>query len=117
MRLLKAILAIYLITLNSHLSAQKKDNQIIYPEIDKPCPDLMVKNVEYFTKKEVRISDFKGKWLVVDFWTKYCGACVNSFPKIDSLQKEFKDKLQFLLIGLEDKEQKIRPMFAKFKEK
>ncbi|HEY4061118.1 MAG TPA: redoxin domain-containing protein [Puia sp.] len=90
--------------------------QTIYPEIGKPCPDFELHNIKYYRKKQASLEDFSGKWLVLDFWNKYCGACIASFPRVSALQKEFADKAQFMLVGIEDKEEQIEPMYARFRK-
>lgn len=89
----------------------------LYPEVGRPCPEFHLKNVNYFKKKEVTLADFKGKWLVLDFWNKYCSSCIASFPKVNAMQKIFGDRVQFMLIGLQDADDKIRPMYEHFKKK
>jgi len=88
-----------------------------YPEIGKPCPTFVLRNIEYYSRKEARLSDFRGKWLVLDFWNKECGACVASFPGTSRLQQQFGDKVQFMLVGIEDLQGEIRPMYAEFRKK
>jgi len=89
----------------------------LYPEVGKRCPEFLLKNVTYYNKKEVTLADFKGKWLVLDFWNKYCSSCIASFPKVNAMQKEFGDNVQFMLVGIQDAEGKIRPMYEHLKEK
>ncbi len=89
----------------------------IYPEAGKICPNFVLRNIKYFEKKQAGLHDFKGKWLVLDFWNKTCSSCISSFPKISELQKEMGDKIQFMLVGIQDQENQIEPMYDKFKEK
>jgi thiol-disulfide isomerase/thioredoxin len=50
----------------------------------------------------VRLSNFKGKLLILDFWATWCGSCIAAFPRLDSLQKQFADRIQILCITDED---------------
>jgi thiol-disulfide isomerase/thioredoxin len=37
------------------------------------------------------LADLKGKVVIVDFWTTWCGPCVGSFPNVVKLQERYKD--------------------------
>jgi hypothetical protein len=55
----------------SGVNAQSTDTGYkCYPEVGKPCPDFTLNNVAYYSKKKVSLNDFKGKWLILDFWNK-----------------------------------------------
>ncbi len=69
-----------------------------YPEIGQPMPDFALKNVKYFNKTNVSLEDFRGKWLIVDFWSKYCPSCINAMPEVNRIEAEFKEKVQVILI-------------------
>lgn len=43
----------------------------------------------------------KGKLLIIDFFATSCGACINALPRLDSLQKKFKDSLSILVTTYE----------------
>jgi thiol-disulfide isomerase/thioredoxin len=75
-------------------------------------PDLEFRQVVNFSRKSARLSDFKGKAVILDFWATWCKACVSNFPKNDSLQKEFSSKLQFILVTLEQPE-KVSKFFKR----
>ncbi len=49
--------------------------------------------------KMVSLSDFKGKWVVLDFWGSWCGWCVKGFPALKEAYKKYGDKL--LVIGID----------------
>lgn len=99
------------------ISSLNATTDTLYPEAGKPCPDFLLKNVAYYQKNEVTGKDFKGKWLVLDFWNKYCSSCVESFPKMNAMQKKFGDRVQIMLVGIQDAESKIRPMYDRFQKK
>ena len=92
-------------------------NDTLYPEIGKPCTDFILKNVDYYNKKEVTFADFKGKWLVLDFWSKTCISCIQSFPEVNAMQKEFGDRVQFMLVGIQDPKRQIKTMYERFQSR
>jgi len=59
------------------------------------CPDVTLSVINYKTPT-VKISDFKGQLLIIDFWATWCGPCVGMIPRTDSLQKQFSGKVEIL---------------------
>ena len=51
----------------------------------------------------VRTSDFKGKWVLLDYWDRGCGACRLAIPELGAMSKDFQDELAVVSINL-DKE-------------
>ncbi len=49
-----------------------------------------------------KLSDFKGKCIILDFWATWCGACLGKFPMLDSLQRKYGERLQIIAVTLED---------------
>jgi len=49
----------------------------------------------------IRLADYAGKFIVLDFWGFKCVSCLRSFPKMDSLQRIYADDIQFLLVNKE----------------
>jgi peroxiredoxin len=95
----------------------QNSDTLSYPEVGKPMPDLLIKNIAYYSKKQANIRDFRGKWLILDFWDINCSACIASFPRMNKIQRTFSRQLQVLLVGVEDPESKIQSLFAKFRDR
>jgi thiol-disulfide isomerase/thioredoxin len=70
-----------------------------YPEVGLRCPAFILNDVHDYPKHQVSLEDFKGKWLILDFWNEHCGGCIASFPETNKLQERFGDKVKFLLVG------------------
>ncbi len=66
--------------------------------------DFMLKSLDGEVR---RLSDYRGKVLVVDFWATWCSPCRRELPVIDKLRSEFADQVAF--VGVDDEDaHKIR---------
>ncbi len=92
------------------LSAQKKLPQsgleVNMAELEKKegvsigdfVPEIKFQMLNY-SSSTAKLSDFKGKMVILDFWATWCSSCVANFPKLESLQTSFKEKVQVLLVN------------------
>ena len=51
---------------------------------------------------EVKLSDYFGKPMVINFWASWCGPCKSELPAFNSLLEKYKDDVVFLMINLTD---------------
>jgi len=88
-------------------------------QIGQKVPDITITNLHNYrdvngkTSTTAKLSDFKGKLLILDFWATWCSPCIAMIPKMDSLQKAFGDKIQFLSVTYQT-EKEVLPFLAKF---
>ncbi len=62
------------------------------------------KDIKIFDKdgKEVKLSDFEGKPVILNFWATWCGYCVQEMPDFEAAFKEHGDDIQFMIINTDD---------------
>lgn len=89
--------------------------QVIPLEVGSMVPDLTLTDFINDKSSTVKLSDFRGKMLILDFWASWCGACVFTFPKTDSLQKAFEGKIQFLPVAYQS-EREVRPFIQQMEK-
>lgn len=71
-----------------------------YPKVGDTIEDHLFTDLGNYPKKSVKISDFRGRWLVLDFWGRGCGSCVASFPKMDSLKRKFEGRAEVMFVAM-----------------
>ena len=53
------------------------------------APNFTLKNLE---GKDVSLSEFRGKFVLINFWATWCGPCKIEMPSLESLYQKFKNK-------------------------
>ncbi len=77
---------------------QAQHNSIPALKIGDKMPDMVFDTVANYSSNQLRLSDFKGKLIILDFWATWCTSCIYHFHQLDSLQKRFKDQIQIVLV-------------------
>ena len=62
----------------------------------------------------LRVSDFKGKITVIDFWATWCGPCKEEMPYLKQLETDYGEQVNFVSIAAWCKEDEWKPMASKF---
>ncbi|MBX3240444.1 MAG: TlpA family protein disulfide reductase [Chitinophagaceae bacterium] len=66
------------------------------------------------------LPDKNGKLTILDFWATWCTSCIKALPKVEALQHEMGEKVQFILVNAKrtkDDSLKTRNFFVKWKER
>lgn len=64
-----------------------------------PAPDFTVTDKD---GNKVRLSDFKGKPVVLNFWATWCYYCKVEMPDFETMYKKYGDEVQFMMVDLTD---------------
>jgi peroxiredoxin len=79
------------------------------------APDFVVQTVD---GKELRLSDFKGRVVVLDFWATWCGPCIASFPHTQEIAAKYqKQGVIVLASGTSDTNAKFKEWIPKNQSK
>jgi peroxiredoxin len=87
-------------TYKNNLLAERKQSfkdEVAKMAINQPAPDFLLKDVD---GNDVRLSDYRGKVVVLDFWATWCGPCKASFPAMQKAVNKYKDdpNVKFLFL-------------------
>lgn len=80
---------------------------------NKRAPDFVLKDM---AGKDVRLADYKGKVVLINFWATWCGPCKYEIPIFVELQQRFgPEGLAFLGISVDDPVESLRPFAQQYK--
>ena len=66
------------------------------------APDFTVYDVEGNPHK---LSDFRGKPVILNFWATWCGFCEAEMPDFDEKFRQYGDQIHFLMVDVTDGQQ------------
>ena len=69
------------------------------------APDFTVYDAD---GEPVRLSDFRGTPVVINFWASWCGPCQSEMPAFDAAAAEYEGQVRFLMINLTDGSQETQ---------
>ena len=55
-----------------------------------------------------RLSDFRGKPVILNFWASWCGPCKSEMPDFNEKYGEYGDQIHFLMVNLTDGSQETK---------
>lgn len=102
------LLVMYIITITAFGQTINSIN------IGDTLPLVKIEKYYNFPEANISLSDYKGKLIILDFWNKWCGTCIASFPKMEDLQNKFGDKIKIILVTNDTKED-VQKTFKKVK--
>ena len=69
--------------------------------LDEPAPDFELVSVRD-ERKVIRLSDLRGKAVVVNFYASWCGPCRQELPDFEIVSHEFSDRVVILAVNAQE---------------
>ena len=75
----------------------KQKTELVAKMVSEPSPNFKVKDID---GKEVSLTDFAGKIIILDFWATWCGPCKSALPSMQLTVNKYKNdpNVKFLFI-------------------
>ena len=85
-----------------------KENNTVVPDdspVGKPAPEFSLMDLDGETRT---MDDYKGKLLILDFFTTGCVYCVTEMPDLMALQEEYPEELTVVLVNIGQDEETVQ---------
>ncbi len=76
---------------------------------------IVLANAYNYPGDKISLDNFKGKLLLIDFWSTWCSSCIEGFSKMHELQKTFDSQIQIILVNTQksDTQKKVNALFER----
>ena len=85
--------------------------ELNHPEAGQPFPDFQPAT---FDNQRLKFSDYRGKYVLIDFWATWCGPCIAGFKHIERLHAAYANDPRLVIVGVSVDERPEEP--AKYLE-
>ena len=65
--------------------------------------------------KPVKLTDYKGKVILLNFWATWCPPCLAEIPDLIKIQSKYKNKVQIIGISMDQSSEDVKRMLPKAK--
>src|ERR1700761_7524456 len=97
-------LSLIILLIINHAFAQTQNGEAV--------PEINFQTVLNAPVKSAKLTELKGKVVLLEFWATWCGSCIVAMPHLKELQQQYGNKLQ--IIAINDETVKRTQQFLKF---
>lgn len=66
------------------------------------CPDFVFRDTSGYDGHDVKLTSFKGKYVLIDVWASWCAPCRAQYPYLVTLEEKMKNKeITFVSISID----------------
>lgn len=91
------------------IEAEKKRKELESGSV--VAPNFTLKDL---SGKDVSLSDYRGKWVILDFWGGWCGWCIKGFPSLKEAYAKYKGEVEVIGIDCNESEEAWRKAVEKY---
>ncbi|MCH5223935.1 MAG: TlpA family protein disulfide reductase [Muribaculaceae bacterium] len=92
-----------------NIEMEKKQQAMQTDNID--APDFTLKDLD---GKDVSLSDFRGKWVIIDFWGSWCPWCIKGFPELKEAYQKYAGELEIIGVDCNESQNEWREGVKKY---
>ena len=87
-------------------------NNVASPLVGEPAPEVALQMLDGTAFK---LSEQKGKIVVLDFWATWCAPCMQTMPLVEKAVKQFDpEQVKLVSVNLQESAQQIQPVLERY---
>lgn len=97
------LIGFFLIVSSQVAYAQAKPNTAELVTVGQPAGDFKFSSILNYTKVSGSLADFRGKLIILDFWSTTCSPCIDHMRDMLEVKNRFRDKVEILVVAGDDR--------------
>lgn len=81
-----------------------------FPIVDKTAPAFSLPG---FSGNNISLDAYRGRPLIINFWTTWCGVCVHELPLFEKFYEQYNDQVKFIAVCSGKTEQTAKELIEK----
>ncbi|MGM0471078.1 MAG: TlpA family protein disulfide reductase [Bacillota bacterium] len=91
-------------------NANQSQDRPVKAKVDFKAPNFTLPTLK---QKQINLSDYKDRVILINFWATWCPPCRAEMPYIQQLNEEMSDKVKILAINVREKPTQVKEFIKK----